>query len=279
MKYSNYKILVVDDKVESLQTIVHFLKQSYQNCTIYQTNISSKALTIAIKELPDLIVTDWDMPDMNGIELMKALKSDTITRDIPVIIATGVMLTSDNLKLALDAGAMDYVRKPIDPVELKARVHSALVLTQYHRQMIDLKNKKLADNAVNLIKANEFNVEIKNKISHLANHLELHNVDSHILCEIQSEIDFKIKSNGWDQFESAFEAVHPNFKKTLLDAYPGLTPTELKYCAFIRMGMSSKDIASVLYLNPASVKVTRSRLRKKLALETAQNLEIFLSNF
>ena len=67
-------------------------------------------------------------------------------------------------------------------------------------------------------------------------------------------------------------------RKNLLQKFPELTPTEVKFCIFIRMEMNTKDIASVLYQSPASVKVTRSRLRKKLDLTTDQNLQTFLSS-
>ena len=98
----NYKILVVDDMIESLQVMVNFIQRSNPEYTIYQSNSSKQALKIIRQTLPDLIITDWDMPELDGIELIRELKADDNTKDIPVIMATGVMLTSDNLKKALE---------------------------------------------------------------------------------------------------------------------------------------------------------------------------------
>jgi len=271
-----YKILVVDDMIESLQVIVNFIQRSNPEYTIYQSNSSVEALKIASKTCPDLIITDWDMPVMDGIELIRKLKNDDRTKDIPIIMATGVMLTSDNLKLALEAGAFDYIRKPIDPIELTARIHSAIAIIQMHRKNLEKKNRELAENALYLVKNNKFIVDIKKKLEDFSDFVNLQDMEKGLLQRIQEDMDVKIKADSWERFDLAFQAVHPHFQTNLLDKHPELTPNDLKLCTFIRMGMSSKDIASVLYLSPDSIKVARSRLRKKLALTTDQNLEGFL---
>jgi len=271
-----YKILVVDDMIESLQVIVNFIQRSNPEYTIFQSNSSVEALKIASKTLPDLIITDWDMPVMDGIELIRKLKKNDQTKDIPIIMATGVMLTSDSLKRALEAGAFDYIRKPIDPIELTARIHSAITIIQYHRENLEKKNRELAENALYLIKNNEFIIDIKKKLVDFSDFIKLDKTEQLILNGIQEDIDLKVKTDSWERFDLAFQAVHPHFQSNLLENHPELTPNDLKLCAFIRMGMSSKDIASVLYITPDSIKVARSRLRKKLALTTDQNLEGFL---
>lgn len=271
-----YKILVVDDMIESLQVIVNFIQRSNPEYTIYQSNSSVEALKIASKTLPDLIITDWDMPVMDGIGLIRKLKQEDLTKDIPIIMATGVMLTSDNLKLALEAGAFDYIRKPIDPIELTARIHSAITIIQVHRENLEKKNRELAENALYLVKNNEFIIDLKKKLEDFSSFVNLREMDKELLNAIQENIDVKIKADSWERFDLSFQAVHPHFQTNLLEKHPDLTPNDLKLCTFIRMGMSIKDIASVLYLSPDSIKVSRSRLRKKLALTTDQNLEGFL---
>ena len=276
----NYRILLVDDLFENLETIVNIFDEHHPEYTIYQTGKSKYAFEIARKEIPDLIITDWDMPGLNGIDLIKLLKKGNRTRDIPIIIATGIKLTSEDLKMALEAGAVDYVRKPIDPVELLARTNSALMIANYFKQSIDAKNHELTENALYLIKNNEFNIEITKKLQ-LLNDMAGKNNEAvnKLLNEIISDIDYKIKGDSWHRFNLAFETVHVNFNKNLMDQFPDLTPTELKLCAFLRLGMNTKDIASVLYQSPDSIKVARSRLRKKLGLPQDRNLLTFLSPF
>ncbi|MCG8579781.1 MAG: response regulator [Bacteroidales bacterium] len=129
------KILIVDDQPENLQAIVNCFSGKNYNYKFLKAPNGEIAYKLALAKLPDLIITDWDMPQMNGIELISALKKETLTADIPVIMCTGVMTTTANLNTALQAGAADYVRKPIDPLELTARVYSMLCLSESHRQI------------------------------------------------------------------------------------------------------------------------------------------------
>jgi len=124
-----FKILVVDDNVENAERIIDFLNDTEKSFTFFQALNGKMACTIAEKKLPDLIITDWEMPVMDGIELIKYLKSLESTKDIPIIMCTGVMTKTENLKTALDAGAVDYIRKPVEKLELTARVHSMLKLS------------------------------------------------------------------------------------------------------------------------------------------------------
>jgi diguanylate cyclase (GGDEF)-like protein len=117
-------VLIVDDQPQNLNAIVQHFRKLTHPYEVYQTTSGRQAFHIAHEEQPDLIITDWDMPDLDGIELIKQLKSDPVTADIPVIMCTGVMTSSKNLDTALNAGAADYIRKPVDPIELIARTRS-----------------------------------------------------------------------------------------------------------------------------------------------------------
>lgn len=124
-----HKILVVDDQPENLEVLVEVVEMTNPNYEVLQALNSKTALIIARGEIPDLIITDWEMPEMDGIELIKALKADELTKDIPIIMCTGIMTSSENLSTALKAGAVDYIRKPVDPLELPARLRSMLQLS------------------------------------------------------------------------------------------------------------------------------------------------------
>lgn len=123
------EILIVDDELENLRTLEAAFKHS-QNYRLLRANTAELALKIIRKHNPCLVITDWDMPDMSGIDLIKSIKSNPETESIPIIMCTGVMTSAENLSIALDAGAIDYVRMPIDPIEIQARVRTALNLTE-----------------------------------------------------------------------------------------------------------------------------------------------------
>ncbi len=272
----NCKILIVDDEPTNLWHLVDMLEMSNQNYLILQANTADRALYIAKKVLPSIIITDWNMPEKNGLELIKELKEYDSTKHIPVIMATGFMLTPEDIKTALEAGAVDYVRKPIDATELIARVHSALTLAAQHKEIIKLKNKELSESALYLIKCNEFNKKMISKLEKL-NLEDEQNIK--ILEEALAALDSILKSETWEKFDVSFQAVYGNFYKNLLSEFPKLSKSELKLSALVALGMDSKDIASILNLSVDSVKVARYRLRKKLNLNAKENLHTFLSTF
>ncbi len=272
---TNYKILIVDDIVENIQTITRFLEESHPVYRLYQATGGSAALNLTETISFDLIISDWDMPKMTGIDLIIALKSNIKTMHIPVIIETGVMLTPKDLNTALSAGAYDYIRKPIEPIELTARVNSALMFASCHLKEIEKKNLELVEKTLILIKNNEFNLEMSKKLNNLIEIFD-NNVEAKALIhKIIEEIDEKIKQDSWQRFEIAFQNVHSEFSKNLISQFPDLTAGELRLSILIKLGMSIKDTASLLYLSPDSLKVARSRLRKKLQINT----DISLLNF
>lgn len=144
---SKNKILIVDDEIDNIRAIRNCIDDSEENYILYQALNGELAIKIVLAEMPDLIITDWEMPGMDGIELIKKLKQNEIIADIPVIMCTGVMTTSENLCTALMAGAVDYIRKPIDKIELIARVKSMLELSNSRKalkerfQLIEQNNK------------------------------------------------------------------------------------------------------------------------------------------
>ncbi|MEG3640416.1 response regulator [Magnetococcus sp. PR-3] len=117
-------ILIVDDAPANVQTLNSFLKESYK--TKIATN-GEKALKIAGGETkPDLILLDIMMPEMDGYEVCRRLKSDPETKQIPVIFLSGKDSLMDEAK-GLMLGAVDFIMKPIDATLVKARVRVHLM--------------------------------------------------------------------------------------------------------------------------------------------------------
>lgn len=134
-------ILIIDDDPSNIQVIINILQQNNESFKILSSSSSKLGLEIAELTVPDIIISDWQMPELSGIELIKKLKQNEKTKEIPVIIATGIMMTSSDLKLALDYGAYDFIRKPIEDNELIARVNSTLKFVEYYRTKIEIEKK------------------------------------------------------------------------------------------------------------------------------------------
>jgi len=271
------KILVVDDSIDSLKVVISIIKKYFPGHMIYQANSGRVALNILNTIKPDIILTDWDMPEMNGIELLRTIHNQSLTKNIPVIITTGIMISPENLKEALDAGAVDYLRKPVNPTELFARITSAIELAESKKEIIREKEGKIVENAV--IKSH-----IKYHIEELKRLVSKNERGSEDLIRMTTTVkklinDLEgtiITSNSWNEMRDPFNTIYPGFVKNLLKTHPSLTPTEIKLSIFSRMGLGAKQLALIMYVTPESIRVSKSRLKKKLGLNASQNLQAYL---
>lgn len=137
-----YKLLIVDDEPIYLTSIAEAISSSDSQIEVLQALTAKTGLDIVNSEQPDIIIADWDMPEMNGIEFIQALKSNPKTKAIPIIMCTGIMNNSEHLKVAFDAGAADYIRKPVDKIEIIARVRSILQLSKSYQEIKGLNEAK-----------------------------------------------------------------------------------------------------------------------------------------
>lgn len=129
-----YTVLVVDDTPDNIHVLMAALHDEY--AVIVATN-GQKALQMAASEpVPDIILLDIIMPEMNGYEVCSILKSREETRNIPVIFITGKGEEEDERK-GLELGAVDYIRKPFMPALLKARIHNQIELKRYRDHLED----------------------------------------------------------------------------------------------------------------------------------------------
>ena len=117
------KILVVDDDIDSLKLIGLMLQR--QGYEVVAANAGGQAISKAVAERPDLIILDVMMPDLDGYEVCKRLRSDPGTQTIPIIMFTAKTLVDDKVA-GFEAGADDYLTKPTHPAELASRVKAIL---------------------------------------------------------------------------------------------------------------------------------------------------------
>ncbi|MEP4532542.1 MAG: triple tyrosine motif-containing protein [Cyclobacteriaceae bacterium] len=142
------------------------------------------------------------------------------------------------------------------------------------RAEVDFKNKELASSTMHLLNKNELMLDIKSKLEQLAKNAGSKPDE---IKKIVKNIDRNISEDkGWDQFTKHFDQVHGDFLKKLKTKYPDLTPQETKLAAYLRMNLSSKDVAQLLNISVRGVEISRYRLRKKLQLERETNLVTFL---
>ena len=135
------KILIVDDEPFNLDLLEQELEE--QNYTIERANDGAEALDKVPVFQPDLILLDYMMPKMNGLEVLRRLREDALYKSIPVILLTAKATQEDKVR-GLDAGADDYVIKPFDSFELLARVRAMMRIKQMH-DTLDEWNRSLTE--------------------------------------------------------------------------------------------------------------------------------------
>lgn len=117
------KILIVDDEAPILEMISFALRRAGYKCV--EANDAEIAQAYLLEQLPDLVLLDWMLPGMSGIDFAKRLKKDLVTRELPIIMLTARGEEENRIR-GLEVGADDYITKPFSPRELLARIKAVL---------------------------------------------------------------------------------------------------------------------------------------------------------
>ena len=138
------------------------------------------------------------------------------------------------------------------------------------KQDIDNKNRELGISTMSLIKKNEFLNSIKEEIKGAS-------INEKNLKHVVKIIDRNLNNtDDWNLFEEAFNNADQDFLKKIKSEHPSLTSNDLRLCAYLRLNLSSKEIAPLLNISPRSVEVKRYRLRKKMNLAHDANLSNYI---
>lgn len=147
------------------------------------------------------------------------------------------------------------------------------------RSEINHKNRELTSSTIHLINKNELLNNVKLGLADILKKKDKVSLNEE-LRKIIKTIDHNINSDGdWKNFELHFNHVHGNFTNRLLEQFPKLTPQEIKLCAYLRLNLTTKEIANLLNISVRGVEISRYRLRKKLELERNDNLTDFMLKF
>lgn len=396
------KVLIADDEPLNLLLFAEMIKPMGHTVALASDGLDAVQ---KIKEVrPDLIILDWNMPRLDGLETLVQIKSEPDFQATPVIMITGIMTSPENLKQAMEAGAIDFLRKPFDKIELQARVASVLMLAnsqrelnerlqtiernnqfkkalmeaiphpfvyynldgiilgynnifdklfgaqgtslvgaqvydmipnapneshrakdlelarsqtsmaypcinlinesdyilskslvfnpqgepesilnimtditelnKAHNEIIESKKRELTSSTLRLIQNSEMNNFIIGELEKLSQHTD--KLGNDIIKSIINSLSLNAGESIWQEFEMRFENVYESFYKALNKLFPDLTQGEKKLCALLRLNLSSKEIATLMFQNSQSVDMARYRLRKKMNLKQNENLTDFL---
>ena len=163
---------------------------------------------------------------------------------------------------------LDKAQKELELKELESSQVIIKINNEKLRNDIENKNRELAISTMNIIKKNEFLNSIKT---------ELINTDVNKNSSVVKIIDKNLNNtDDWKMFQEAFNNADKNFLQKVKSKHSNLTPNDLRLCAYLRLNLSSKEIAPLLNISPRSVEVKRYRLRKKMTLPHDSNLTNYI---
>lgn len=293
-------ILVIDDEEESIAVLEYHLKKL--DCDVIGITEPLRAIETIREVSPDLIILDWLMPQKEGIDVLQEIKSEEDLREIPVIISSGLRTNSTNLHEALSLGAVDFVKKPIDEIELEARVNSAIKIYDYFKESRRL-TKEIYSKEIEITeaKAQYFQNELNKKnremlvsaVSILQNKKLITVIKTNILEELKDlSVEHQLKitkvidrydnisnSINWNIFEKRFTELNNDFYNNLKKDFPDLSNGEQRLCAFFKLGLSTKEIAIINYSSYDAIRKAVYRIRKKINKEEAVDLNLFFQEY
>ena len=143
---------------------------------------------------------------------------------------------------------------------------------------INYKNSELASSAMHLVKKGELVSKMKTELSHVMKGISNPQAEADLKKMIRSISEDDNMDQEWENFTIHFDKVHGDFVTGLKEKHPGISNNEIKLCAYLRMNLSTKEIAQLMNISVRGVEVSRYRLRKKLELATEINLFNYLIN-
>jgi len=170
------------------------------------------------------------------------------------------------------------LKKEAELKRISEQSESEIVKLRNEKLRADIrhKNSELAATTMHLVQKSEILQKIKADLGEL-NKLKEKDQLQNKIKQIERAIDADVRlDKNWERFESHFDQVHENFFKNLRSKYPNLTPKDQKLCAYLRMNLSTKEIAPLLNISVRGVEISRYRLRKKLNLDSEDNLVTFI---
>lgn len=196
-----------------------------------------------------------------------------------ISIALYILIVIAGIFIVRWYNARKLERKRVElEVQMKKEQDEKLAILEKEKlgKEIKLKQNELASTTLNIAKKNEMILELKNM---LVMHKDKFSNSQRYRSFIKKLNNSVKDTEDWKRFEVNFKELHEDFFERLLKEYPILTPKDLKLCAYLKMNLSTKEIAPLMAITIRGVEIHRYRLRKKLQIDSSKNLSNFLITF
>ncbi len=274
-----------------------------------------EAATLLENSIPDLILLDWQMPKMNGLETLQHLQTQFDLNGIPVIMITG-MSKADVMKEAFTHGVVDFIEKPVDPEGIALRVENAMGRSERYMSLKTQLNglsemrTELEMTKAQLVKfthrqdqeshnraeffrfakdlSKSFEAEAQNgqkmlrDMSFKLDSLSSVTQDPAVLDRVK-ELQQSVSSLhdnyiGWQSLKMFMQKFYPGFIPKLLMKYPEMQRNDLRHCCYMKMGLSVVEVSEVLQISEKSVEVLRDKVRQYFDLNMEDSLMSYIES-
>lgn len=179
------------------------------------------------------------------------------------------------LVLILVIGILIYNRQKLKIKKNRTELENIRLKERQLERDLEFKNRELSTHSLHMVQKNETMKELKDSISEIKK-MENGSI-SRELQKLENMVDYSFNlDEDWEQFMLYFDEVHSGFFDKLKKLYPDLTSNELRLSALAKLSLSVKETSTIMGITPDSVKTARYRLRKKLDMETDENLTEFM---
>lgn len=227
-------ILIVDDEPDNFDVIETLL--SVQGYHLYYASNGQEALSILDTVNPDLILLDVMMPGLNGIDVCKKIKADLQWKAVPIIMVTALS-SKEDLALCLEAGADDFISKPVNRLELCARVKSMLRIKQQHdtiqhfsaiqRNTINVLGRNLQELTGNLVLS--LSQELNTPVNGISSIIELLKVNIKNMDTVEVQLLLDLADQSAHRLEDVTNQFLLYLELELASLQPQSTPIEETY--------------------------------------------------
>jgi DNA-binding CsgD family transcriptional regulator len=273
---------LLTDKSFYLATLLE-LNKCYKNQELFAEALACNELILLVK---DTIASLEKNRIVNSLEVQfkvaeKERQLKLIQKEKNIITLTNYLLWGSILFVVMLAGAIIIFLRKINERNRKLLLaESELVkITKEQKKLseqkmqneLEFKESQLHSVALQMMQKNELLQELDEKLKEASGG----NADASLSKIINKGLT---QDKEWSDFNTSFESINKNFYSRIQQAYPDISPNDLKICALIKMNLSIKEMAGILNISPDSVKTARYRLRKKLQLNSEDNLTDFILN-
>lgn len=272
---------------ETAEKALHKLATLYEQSGSYARSLTYLGRYQAIK---DTLFNREKRGQMSKLQILseadekqkqiQVLKAETAREKIlrNALVAGTVLIVFIGLLLLGMKRHKDNMIRQSQEALMQEQLKNVLLHESALQHEIDSKTKELATYALNFIQKNQLLEELNTRVTKIRK--ETDGVLAGELSSLQHLIRRSVNlDKDWAEFRLYFEQLHDRFFEELSSRYPGLSNKELRLCALLKLNLQTKEMATILGISPSSVKMARYRLRKKLHLNSEEDLTCFMINF